>query len=439
MVPLTPTSAAVERPDRAYVWTWLPGRTEPVLAGVLEPDGDRLAFSYEHGYLEHDDTVPLYLPELPLRPGRQHPQGVLTVAGAIRDAAPGTWGRRVVRALRHRDRHGTGGADVLDGPEVLGYLLESGSDRIGALDFSTSGDRYVPRVAATSLAELQRATDEILSGGPPTSSLDALLVRGTPIGGARPKVVLRDLAPNGSRRGWVAKLSDRADPYPVVRSEAVAMDLAARVGLDVPETLLMESLGEDVLLVERFDRVPAARPGGASGPGSEAAARRMVVSAQTVLGLDEAHRGDATYPALADQIRARFSDPDEALRELFSRIVFNICVSNTDDHARNHSAYWDGRALSLTPAYDLTPQLRTSGTAAQAMAIDRRGRRESRFSVCLDAADVYHLERTAAADIVEHQVTVIREQWHDAADAARLTAADRQRMWEHQILGPAVG
>ena len=98
-----------------------------------------------------------------------------------------------------------------------------------------------------------------------------------------------------------------------------------------------------------------------------------MVSALTILGLDEmtgARYG--SYVHLADQIRARFRDPIPTLAEMFRRVVFNVCVSNSDDHARNHSAFWDGEWLTLTPAYDIAPGLRSGDTSAQAMARRQR-------------------------------------------------------------------
>lgn len=405
-------------PQRAFVWVWLPGVKEPVVAGQLRLRGEIVVFNYGRSYLQRAEAVPLYLPELPLRSGEIRPVAGLTVAGCIKDAGPDVWGQRVILA-RHVGRL-TAGADTA-GLGVLTYLLESGSDRIGALDFQASATDYVARTASASLEEMHAATDRFLAGEPLSPALETALLRATSIGGARPKVLLDD-----SGRGRIAKLSVQSDPYPVVKAEAVAMDLARRVGLNVAGTEIIECLGRDVLLVDRFDRT--ATPG----------ERRMLVSALTIFELDELMGRYATYHGLADIIRARFTDPDRTLHELFSRIVFNICVSNTDDHARNHAAFWDGSMLTLTPAYDLCPQLRTGEMADQAMAIGREGQRRSRFNVCLDAAEVYHLSRAEAAEIIDRQVMVIREQWDDVADAARLTAAERQQLWQRQVLNPAI-
>ncbi|MDA8366052.1 MAG: HipA domain-containing protein, partial [Actinomycetota bacterium] len=365
-----------QQPSDAFVWVWLPGAAEPVPAGRVVAEGDIITFHYARSYLSRPTAIPLYLPELPLRRGRQRPPAAMRVAGVIRDAGPDAWGQRVILA-RHLGRldRSRDTAEL----SLLTYLLESNSDRIGALDFQSSPEVYVPRETSATLEEVQAAMEKFLAGERFSPDLDEALMRGTSIGGARPKVLLR-VSGDGSQ--LIAKLPAQTDLYPVVRAEAVAMNLAARVGLNVARTTLTEALGRDVLLVERFDRT--ALPDGREG-------RRLIVSGLTLLELDEMEGRWATYPELADLVRARFINPDATLRELFSRIVFNICVSNTDDHARNHAAFWDGEQLTLTPAYDLCPQLRSGETASQAMAITRDGRRESRFATCLAAAETYHL------------------------------------------------
>ena len=90
---------------------------------------------------------------------------------------------------------------------------------------------------------------------------------------------------------------------------------------------------------------------------------------QTLLGLDEMMARYASYATLAEMIRHRFTELRDTLRELFSRLAFNILCGNTDDHARNHAAFWNGASLTLTPAYDICPQGRRGNTASQAMLI----------------------------------------------------------------------
>jgi serine/threonine-protein kinase HipA len=124
-------------------------------------------------------------------------------------------------------------------------------------------------------------------------------------------------------------------------------------------------------------------------------------------------------------IRARFTDPDATLRELFT----GSCSTSACPTPTTTPAITPGRAASdADPGLRSVPPAPARDTAAQGMAITRDGRRESRFATCLAAAEIYHLTRAQAADIIDHQVTVITEQWAATADAARLTAADRDRM-----------
>jgi len=166
----------------------------------------------------------------------------------------------------------------------------------------------------------------------------------------------------------------------------------------------------------------------------------LTVSALTILQLDERWARYATYSGLTEAIRLRFTDAGGTLRELFSRIAFNICVGNIDDHTRNHAAFSDGRAerLTLTSAYDVCPQQRSTGEASQAMAYGPDGERRSGLAPLVDAAHLYLLDRVEAEEIVERVVAEIRAGWSDAADRARLTQADRNLLWESQILNPSI-
>ena len=394
------------------MWVWLPAAAEPVVAGRLTARGPVVTFAYGRSYLERPDAIALYLPELPLRRGEITPISG-EIAGCIADAGPDAWGRRVIEYQRIPESADLG---------TLGYLLESGSNRAGALDFQQSATEYIPQgLEQVPLGELAEVANRIENGVPLTPGLERALFHGSSMGGARPKAVLAD----GTQQ-MIAKFTSVADSYPVVKAEFVAMELARRAGLNVAGVGLDTVLGQDVLLVNRFDRTVC---GG----------RKMVVSALTILELHDADGMAgryATYPDLAFHIRSRFTDPDTTLRELFARIAFNILVGNTDDHARNHAAFWDGTELTLSPAYDICPQNRVGEEAAQAMAFGDNGDRLSQVASCVAHAGVYHLTIEQAKDIVDRQIAVIIDEWSSVCDQAELTKADRNRLWGRQFLNP---
>ncbi|WP_280564162.1 type II toxin-antitoxin system HipA family toxin [Chromohalobacter sp. 48-RD10] len=403
---------------RAYVWIWLPGQASPVVAGLVERDDqDRYRFTYGRRYLARQDAISLYPRELPLRPGSQE-QVDGALPSCLRDASPDAWGRRVI-INRLTGNKGEAAGEV--NFNELVYLLESGSDRIGALDFQLSPTDYRPReYQEATLAELQEASAYVEAGEPLPPALDQAIQHGSSIGGARPKALLDD-----RDRKLVAKFSSSTDLYSVVKAEFVAMRLARLAGLDVAPVEMARSLGKDVLLVERFDRVQTANSW----------CRQIVLSALTLLGLDEMTARYASYEELAHQIRAEFDQPGQTLRELFGRIVFNVLCGNTDDHARNHAAFWDGVSYRLTPAYDICPQSRTGGEATQAMLLYGLERR-SQLVHCLAAADQLGLSHAHAREIISHQLVTIRDHWDAVCDEADLTPVDRDFLWGRQFLNP---
>ncbi len=396
-----------------FVWVWLPDATEPVVAGRLDATGETLQFTYGRSYLARAGAIPLYAPELPLQEGPILPRAG-TAPGCILDAAPDSWGQRVIL----NRRFGGTKQDTAD-LGVLDYLMESGSDRIGALDFQASATEYVPRVTGTvPLSELAEAAELVDRGVPLTPALSDALLRGSSIGGARPKAAIED----GDRR-LIAKFSSTSDPFPVVQGEYVAMRLARLAGLAVAEVELTTVMDKHVLLVERFDREPDGR-------------RHAMVSALTMLALAEHEARYAGYADLARVVRERFTDPDATLHELFARIVFNILTGNTDDHARNHAAFWDGRALTLTPAYDVCPQRRAGGEARQVIAIGEDGWRDSQLEGCVERASTYHLTADAARANIDRQIETIERCWDEVCDEAQLDQIARGRMWRTQFLNP---
>ena len=411
-----------ESNKEAFVWIWLPKETQPVVAGKLEDDNGNILYNYGKSYLERindaNPAISIYEPELPLKAGALPLLDGLSMPGCIRDSAPDAWGRRVII----NKKLGRKGKDTdTDDLGELTYLLESGSDRIGALDFQASPTEYVPRSASkVSLEELLESAERVEKGVPLTPELDQALFHGSSIGGARPKALIED---QGSK--YVAKFSSSTDIYSLVKAEYIAMRLAALAGLDVAPVKMTQAANKDVLLIERFDRQPSA-----SGW-----TRRSMVSALTMFGLNDMTARYASYEDLAEIIRYRFTEPKKTLNELFSRLVFNILCGNTDDHARNHAAFWDGKELTLTPAYDICPQGRAGNEASQAMKISG-DKNLSQLKLCLEVAHNFLLSEKDAKEIFTHIESVIRERWDDVCAEAQLSEIDKNLLWKRQFLNP---
>lgn len=405
-----------DAPKSAFVWIWLPDATTPVVAGRIDLDAGTHSFTYGRSYLARKDAMPIYLPELPLQRGAIVPIAPLMMANCLRDAAPDAWGRRVIiNKLTGLKGHDARNVEF----DELTFLLNSGSDRAGALDFQGASDKYVAREHANAtLDQLLDAAERVERGEPIPQGLDHALFHGSSIGGARPKALIED----GTTK-YIAKFSATNDTYSVVKAEFIAMRLAALAGITVAGVAIRKAAGKDVLLVERFDRSCV----------KDGWQRRAFVSALTLFGLDELSGRHASYAELADIIRARFADPQASLRELYRRMVFNVLVGNTDDHARNHAAFWDGRQLRLTPAYDICPQARNNPEANQAINIADQDRR-SQLEVCRLAAARFLLRDEDARDIIDGQVQAIRENWHSVCDEAALSPVDRAFLWRRQFL-----
>ncbi|MDY0885402.1 type II toxin-antitoxin system HipA family toxin [Dongia soli] len=402
----------------AFIWIWLPGATEPVVAGRLVQDGDRLLFTYGASYRRRKYAIPIYEPELALQEGVIAPINGLSMPSCIRDGSPDAWGRRVIINRLTGKKPEAGG--IPDTSEVI-YLLQSGSDRIGALDFQRSASEYLPRVTAeTSLEELLAAAELVEKGLPLPPALGQALYHSAPVGGARPKALIDDCATK-----FIAKFPTSTDTHSVVKAEFVAMKLAAACGLNVAAVSMTHAAGKDVLLVERFDRMHT----------ENGWTRHAMVSALTMLGLDEMMGRYASYEDLAELIRHRFTNPKDTLKELYGRICFNILCGNTDDHARNHAAFWDGKMLTLTPAYDICPQNRTGNDATQAMLI-KGDNRASTLATCLTAAPDYHLKEADAAALIERQMTTIAKTWQAMCEEAELGPVDRKLFAGRQFLNP---
>mgnify|MGYP000148821765 CR=1 FL=1 len=260
----------------------------------------------------------------------------------LRDSSPDNWGRRVI----HR----------IYGDQIkseLEYLALSNFGRIGNLVFSIYPPEQIVNVIYDlqeeqnfSLSDLQHQFDLV---DKKTPIIEAALNHGTSIGGARPKDSVRI-----DNIDYIAKFGSTTDVHPVVESEFIAMTIAKQIGLNVADVKLEYLSNEKpVLLVKRFDRE---RTDGKLHC-------KPIVSALTVLQLDEMTSRYASYADLAGFCRGK--------KDLFKRIVFNLMIGNTDDHARNHSFFWNDKTetVTLTPIYDIAPIPRKTNIVSQAMIL----------------------------------------------------------------------
>lgn len=322
------------------------------------------AFAYGLSYARRPDALEVDPVSLSLRNPQEVlgkrllPAKQLALFGGIRDAAPDAWGRRVIEAKLKVPANSL--------PESQ-YLLHAGSDRVGALDIRSSiheGPCHGPNVSHD-LEHLLEAADRIEEGLPVPAHLEAIFVDGSALGGARPKASVRDA------QGvlWLAKFSSRKDSFDVPGIECATMRLAAEAGLHVP-ALDTRTIGErKVMLIRRFDRYWT-KPGGvlaeagdlylACAGGGRLEHRLGFVSGLTMVACDETESRTKGYADLAQSVRDHCHPSviraDNA--ELYKRMVYNILVSNDDDHLRNHGFLWDPRlpGWRLSPLYDVLPR-----------------------------------------------------------------------------------
>ena len=351
-----------------YVHIQLPGTLDTVPAARLRveklDDGTRVGyFRYGDRYLERVNRVEFDPFRLPLSRQTFTFTKLNGIPGVLRDAGPDYWGRLVIERLLGKSPN-----DLDD----IDYLLHGPTDGAGNLSF---GLEVEPRLAARphnrtqQLAELIAAADAVQDGRPVPPEILERLEPGTSMGGARPKASVEH-----EHALWLAKFAERRDRMNVQRIEHATLELARRAGLDTSSARL-ERVGEDdVLMVKRFDREW-------NGAGY---LRHGLVSGLTVLDADEGHvdRGRWSYLLLADELRRWSARPQRDLRELFRRMVFNACVSNTDDHPRNHALVRQADGWRLAPAYDLVPQAAVAQERRDlALAVGEHGRTASLYNI----------------------------------------------------------
>ena len=368
---------------------------------TLTEEGPRLlasSFAYGMNYLKRPgalevDPVALSIADkAAVTAKRLLPVAGLPFFGGIRDAAPDAWGRRVIEAKLKVPANSL--------PESQ-YLLHAGSDRVGALDIRNriSDAPTTGASAWHSLAHLVEAASRIDEGLPVPAHLDAIFQGGSALGGARPKASIRD------EQGilWLAKFASASDAMDVPTIEAATLLLAKEAGQCVPPVRTQRLSDRSVMLIQRFDRYW-------SEVGTEC--RMGFVSGLTMLGCDESESPNKSYAGLADAIR-RYCHPSVIRRdneELFRRMVFNILVTNDDDHLRNHGFVWDPRlgGWALSPLYDVMPRAAVATERYLHLGVGPQGRLAD-LDNALAAHAKFTLSQSKACEIMSNVWAVVRE------------------------------
>ncbi|TAL96348.1 MAG: type II toxin-antitoxin system HipA family toxin [Paraburkholderia sp.] len=403
---------------------------------VLTEEGSNLiasSFAYGLNYLKRNDAlevdpVSLSIADRTSISGKYLlPANALNFFGGIRDAAPDSWGRRVIEAKLKAPPNSLAESE---------YLLHAGSDRVGALDIRRSRTD-LPTAGVSnwhSLSHLMEAAQRIEDGLPIPAHLEAIYVEGTALGGARPKASVRD------EQGvlWLAKFASRHDRFDIPGIEYAALRMAEKAGLRVPPVKTLMLGKRRIMLIRRFDRYWMV-PGGSPAPHADLVKpgsgdgrvehRSGFVSGLTLLACDETESRDKSYADLADAIR-RHCHPgvirdDNA--ELFKRMVYNIFVSNDDDHLRNHGFIWDAAlpGWRLSPLYDVLPRASNATERYLHLSIGDDGRLAT-LDNALGSHDKFTLSRRAASQLIADIWRVVRE-WRVYFEEFGIDAAEMDK------------
>lgn len=323
---------------RIRVWEQTTGKQLPVgemVCELADNSAGRGAFRYEHAYLERNDAFALDPVSLPLKPESVtigHPG----VFGVFEDSLPDDWGRKLLVRKHTIPRHEQ---------NLPNLLLALGNSGLGALSYTEHEEPLPPPsgISSLDLAALVVAAERFERGEIEDSELSLLFGAGSSPGGARPKAVVYDEA---SDTHYLAKFPSIKDRVDVVRTEFATLNLAAKSGLDVPPSTLVDCAGKPILLVKRFDIIPGGR--------------RHMISLQTLLKAQGYYQ--LRYQDLLEIIRKYSNDPQKDSERLYRQMAFNALIGNTDDHLKNFWMIYDhDEKWRLSPSFDLVPDIGNRG------------------------------------------------------------------------------
>ena len=408
--------------DTVDVYADLERFDDPLLMGSLHcqggRSGDLFSFEYHDTWLSRPEVF-AFDPDLALVNGAQYPAPERANFGIFLDSSPDRWGRVLMQrrenARARRDGHKP--RSLTEWDFLLGVHDET---RLGALRFRSPDDgRFIDsddQFAAppiTSLRELQAASlqfeQHVDEEEHPEYErwLAQLFAPGTSLGGARPKASVRDEA--GAL--CIAKFPSRQDVRDIGAWELVAHRLAAKAGINVPDTrpLRMPESPYTTFLARRFDRTETGR-------------RRAFASAMTLTQRVDGETG-ASYLELVDLLQSRGANTHADCVELFRRVVFSILIHNTDDHLRNHGFFIGAHGISLSPAYDINPSIERDELSLAINGVETT----CDVAIALEASKDYSLSKQESEAIVD-QVTAAVASWRDEATQLRIPRSEQDLM-----------
>ena len=392
----------------------------PMLMGTLYVSaikgGESYSFEYTDQWLKKTNLMLTLDPELMPYSGRQYPTGK-NIFGLFADASPDRWGR-VLMNKRERilaEKEGRKPSKLYDSDYLLGVYDET---RMGGIRFKKeqdgpflSDDKETAAPPWATLGTLEEASRNFENDETVLSEkwLNQLIRPGSSLGGARPKVTVVDT--NGQL--WIAKFPSKNDENDTGAWEIVAHDLAKLCGLNVPEAKMekFSSLGS-TFLVKRFDRIGEKRI--------------HFASAMTLLGkADGASAADGTsYLEMVAFIKAYGAAPKRDLLELWKRIVFNMAITNTDDHLRNHAFILTKEGWGLSPLYDVNP---VPYGDELSLNVDEEDNRIS-IELAIQTAVRFGIERSDAEAYAKEILKIVRENWSQLASKYGLTCRQIEEM-----------
>ena len=382
-------------------------------------------FEYDPGWLEYADRFSLE-PALTLGPGPFHTPSGRSLFGAIGDSAPDRWGRVLMRRAERRraERAGETPRTLME----IDYLLMVDDEaRQGALRFARQeGGPFLAEHEAArippliDLPRLLSAAEHVVGDTDSDEDLRLLLAPGSSLGGACPKASVRD------RDGHlaIAKFPHKDDETNAVLWEGVALRLAAKAGIPVPDWRIESVVNKPVLLLRWFDWVQGQRI--------------PFLSAMSMLGASD--NESRSYLEFVDALRRYGASPKQDMHELWRRIVFNILISNTDDHLRNHAFLYTGPdGWRLAPAYDLNPVPTDIKPRVLTTAIDLDDGSAS-LGMAMSVVGYFELDENKA-QVITAEVGRAVATWREEAARMGLTQAEIDRMasaFEHEDLREAL-